>query len=286
MDKAAFRNKALGSLWGLVIGDALGAYLEFSDKNCHEILMEYKDGGPHNIRAGDWTDDTAMALAVCDSLRKGRVDLNDIMDNFTEWMNHGKYSSNGKCFDIGNATEEALSTYAATRRHSVINSQSKGNGSLMRLTPSVVYAYAHGKDFSVVEAISDLTHNNAYMHGCVQVMTGVMFSHFEGLKSTNTFAYKTRKACRPTGLAHQTLGCALWAFCNSRGFQEGLLKAVNLGGDSDTIGAVYGQIAGAWYGFDRIPPKWKTGLQCNDYLTAMFDSLVESCLQNGIICVD
>ena len=277
--KEIFKDKALGSLWGLAIGDALGAWLEFADKDHHLQVTEYMDGGPHGLEAGDWTDDTAMTLAVCDSLKNGEVDLDGIMRNFCRWMNDGEYSSNGKCFDIGFATETALKQFAKTGRHSTVNSRSKGNGSLMRLAPSVVYAFAHGKDINAVFAISDLTHRNQYIRRCVKTMANVMFDHFDSVKSGKGIGYTTREKCNPDGLAECTLKCALWAFWDSKTFDEGLLKAVNLGGDADTIGAVYGQIAGAWHGLKGIPSKWINGLKRREYLDNMFNSLVDDCIK-------
>lgn len=275
MDKD-LKNKIKGTIYGLVVGDCLGAYLEFTDKDNHEYITDYKAGGVHRLRAGDWTDDTAMALAVIDSLiqNNGKIAPDDIMNKWADWYEQGKYSSNGKCFDIGCGTLMAIRDYFSRRVAS--QQESKGNGSIMRLAPTVILDYINGNwDCKASLAVSNLTHNNKYVQDIVKTMCTVIFDHFEGVKTDIQSCYKNRREVSNSGLAGATLNSALWAFHSTNTFEEGLIAAVNLGGDSDSIGAVYGQIAGAYYGYNQIPDRWKNGIVDKIFIDKLTNGMME-----------
>ena len=88
-EKIISHDEALKLFEGLAIGDALGAYLEFSDsREPDDYLREYKEGGPHRLKAGYWTDDTSMAVAIADALQlaKGEFDPHIVMQNFCDWF--------------------------------------------------------------------------------------------------------------------------------------------------------------------------------------------------------
>src|SRR6266481_2905111 len=105
----ALNNRLRGALIGLAVGDALGAAVEFSSPGSFAPVTGYRSGGPHGLKAGEWTDDTSMALALADSIATAGWDLNDQASRYVEWWKKGKYSVNGQCFDIGYTTRMALS---------------------------------------------------------------------------------------------------------------------------------------------------------------------------------
>lgn len=254
-------DRIKGAMYGLVVGDCLGACIEFTAKDSHPFITDYQSGGPHCLRAGDWTDDTAMALAVLDSIgQNGKVDTTDIMAKFALWMSLGKYSSNGRCFDIGFGTAQAIRDFVCGNGV-VKRPDSMGNGSIMRLAPSVIYCAITGNTKCVFD-VSRLTHWNNEVDSVVQKMAfDIMIPQINtGVKTLSRSIYKTRNQCSNSGRATDTFNAALWAFQTTGTFEDGMIKAVNLGGDSDTIGAVYGQIAGSYYGYSNIPERWLNGI--------------------------
>ena len=127
-----------GALIGLAIGDALGAAVEFRSPGSFAPVTGYRSGGPHGLKAGEWTDDTSMALALAESIATAGWDLNDQADRYVEWWRTGKYSVNGRCFDIGITTRSALANYVASQNALTSGDRSdraSGNGSIMRLAP-------------------------------------------------------------------------------------------------------------------------------------------------------
>src|SRR5205823_8279711 len=109
------RDRCRGALIGLAVGDALGAAVEFKSRGSFAPVTGYRNGGPHGLKAGEWTDDTSMALALADSIASVGWDLNDQASRYVQWWKTGKYSVNGRCFDIGITTSHALSNFLATK---------------------------------------------------------------------------------------------------------------------------------------------------------------------------
>jgi len=137
-------DRRRGALIGLAIGDALGAAVEFKTPGSFTPVTHYRSGGPHGLNPGEWTDDTSMALALADSIALG-WDLNDQADRYVQWWKTGKYSVNGRCFDIGITTRSALSQFVAKKDALTSGDRSdraSGNGSIMRLA-RVPIRYCH-----------------------------------------------------------------------------------------------------------------------------------------------
>jgi ADP-ribosyl-[dinitrogen reductase] hydrolase len=131
-------DRRRGTLIGLAVGDALGAAVEFSDPGSFAPVTGYRSGGPHRLKPGEWTDDTSMALALADSIASVGWDLNDQANRYVEWWQTGKYSVNGRCFDIGITTSNALNRFLANKdalASGNSSEQSSGNGSIMRRAP-------------------------------------------------------------------------------------------------------------------------------------------------------
>ena len=271
------RNKEKGMLWGLIVGDAFGSPIQFTSKDGHPWITEMEPCPVFNLPAGYWTDDSSMALCVMDSfVRKGGYDLADIGQTFVRWLYEGYLSSkDGQAFDVGGATYTAG---LALRRGSLVNGteESQGNGSIMRFAPSYLIARALKRP-EILHEVSDLTHASARVRAVVNRFAAVLDEHMAGKRTTARSEFKTREEVNNSGWAVSTLEAALWAFNTTASFEEGLIAAVNLGGDSDTIGAVFGQIAGAHYGFEAIPDRWvkavKTWRKVDELIEGFLDAL-------------
>lgn len=286
MNKELDRYK--GALLGLAIGDALGTTLEFSPKDSFTPIKDIIGGGPFKLKAGQWTDDTSMALCMAESLIENEsFDAMDQMDKYVDWMRNGYFSSNGRCFDIGGTTYQALNEYTQTGQPFSGDDDpfSAGNGSIMRLAPTPMAFANYPKEAIIKSGSSSKTTHAATeaIHACwfmgsllIGALKGVskeelLFNNYcvvpeywnenslsKNIKDIASGQYKnkTRDEIFATGYTVKTLEAALWAFYNTNSFEEGALLAVNLGNDADTVGAVYGQIAGAYYGMSGIPNKW------------------------------
>lgn len=251
------RNSAKGMLWGLIVGDAFGSPIQFSLKDGHPYLTEMEPCPVFGLPAGYWTDDGSMALCVMDSYVKRKAyDLKDIASTFVKWLMEGYLSSiPGRAFDVGGATFSSISEFSMTG--SLVNGveKSQGNGSIMRFAPSYLIARHEGRP-EIMHEVSDLTHASRRVREVVDRFAGILDEHMDGVRTKEKSLYAEREEVNNSGWAVSTLEAALWAFNTTETFEDGLFAAVNLGGDSDSIGAVFGQIAGAYYGLDEIPKRW------------------------------
>jgi len=298
-----------GCLLGLAIGDALGAAVEFSPPGSFKPVTGFRDGGPHGLKPGEWTDDTSMALALADSIVTVGWDLNDQARRYVDWWKRGKYSVNGVCFDIGITTRDALGAFVRTgdaRSSASSHERSSGNGSIMRLAP-VPIAFgnlypARIEELSRLAAESSLpTHASAQCLSACRYMALVLaalmagesrdeilapnWSALDALRkveplhpaidevASGSFRRRKPPEIRGSGYVVHSLEAAMWAFHNAVDFSEAVLRAVNLGDDADTTGAVCGQLAGACWGVDGVPDQWRIGVAQCDMLTACADEL-------------
>ena len=279
-----------GSLFGLAIGDALGASLEFQEPGSFEPIDDMLGGGPFRLRPGDWTDDTSMALCLAESLIESRgFNAVDQMERYLKWYHKGHLSSQGWCFDVGTTTRKALLAFEASHQPfcGLTDEESAGNGSLMRLAP---IALAYGSDptaaLDMAGDSSKTTHGNkmcidacrymaALIVGALQERSKeeLLASKFTPVKdywlhrppsaeieavAMGSYKSKEPPEIQGSGFVVQSLEAALWAFHKTDTFKEGCLLAVNLGDDADTTGAVYGQLAGVYYGEKELPPEWRS----------------------------
>ncbi len=271
------RNKAKGMLWGLIVGDAFGSPIQFTEKDSHKHITEMEPCPVFGLPAGYWTDDGSMAMCIMDSyVRRGRYNLKDIGNTFVKWFHDGYLSSmDGESFDVGRATWTACQGIAFRQRYVNGDEETKGNGSIMRFAPSYLVAKREDDPAKVMHEISNLTHNSSYVREVVDRFAAVLDEHMSGKRTSKKSKYKTRSDCNNSGLAATTLESALWAFQTTTTFEDGLIAAVNLGGDSDTIGAVYGQLAGAYYGFDAIPKRWVESVKAWKKVDALIESFLD-----------
>lgn len=294
-----------GALIGLAVGDILGMPLEFKMPGSFTPVIKPVGGGPFNLEPGQWTDDTSMALCLADSLIECQgFNAIDQMNRYLRWYKEGYLSSTGQCFDIGNTVCTALESYQSTKNpfSGPLNPRSAGNGSIMRLAPIILF-FANEDHQTVLKHAADssrTTHGALEAIDSCRYLAALLLGALRGVKKDNLLAsgllqdlslwqsplvdrvrtiaegsYKRKQPpdIKGTGYVIDSLEAALWAFYNSSSFAEGALLAVNLGDDADTTGAVYGQLAGAYYGFSAIPSEWSSLLFKKDYIIEMADTL-------------
>lgn len=299
------QDRFRGSLLGLAAGDAVGTTLEFHRPGTFAPIDDMVGGGPFGLQPGQWTDDTSMALCLATSLvETGGFDPADQMDRYVRWYREGYLSSTGHCFDMGNTVRAALHRYEQSGNpySGSIDPYSAGNGSIMRLAPVVLY-YAGDPEQAIALAAdsSKTTHAApAAVDGCrylAALLLGALagepkgrllqphYTPVPGLWSVaplvpeiaavaaGSFLEKEPPEIRGSGYVAESLEAALWAFARSDNFREGCLLAVNLGDDADTTAAVYGQLAGAFYGASGIPDLWVDRLAYRDEIITLADEL-------------
>ncbi len=306
-DRDRMRDRFLGSLAGLAVGDALGTTLEFKSPGSFEPISDMVGGGPFRLKPGEWTDDTSMALCLAESLLEcGGFDPADQMRRYVRWWKEGHLSSTGSFFDIGGTISGALDSFISTGEPNSgpTHPRSAGNGSLMRLAPVPLF-YAGNPKLAVGVAgeSSRTTHGAAEALDACRYFAGLllgavrgtpkeellapMYSPAPGLWETaplapgiaevaeGSFREKEPPEIAGTGYVVKSLEAALWAFNRSSDFREGALLAVNLGNDADTTGAIYGQIAGAHYGLSGIPAEWVEKLAMREFILEFGERLFE-----------
>jgi len=263
------RDRAIGAFIGLAVGDALGTTIEFSRRDTYSPVADMIGGGPFGLKPGEWTDDTSMALCLADSLiaSGGSLDAHDLAERFVRWWREGENSVNGRCFDIGNATRSALANYIRTGEpRGDDHVRSAGNGGIMRLAPVALSARGDAdRAAALARAQSEVTHAAQECLDAAEVLARVLVAGIAGHSrdalsagaeaklatpkitavAAGAWSGKSRAEIKSSGYVVDTLEAALWAVGGSKNFEEAVLKAVNLGDDADTVGAVTGQIAGA-----------------------------------------
>ena len=291
-------DRCRGALLGLAIGDALGATVEFMPPGTFEPMIEILGGGPHGLMPGEWTDDTSMALCLAESLIECEgFNAEDQLDRYVRWWKNGHLSSTGICFDIGITTKAALEKFQETGQPSGLTSpDTAGNGSIMRMAAVPIF-YANSMDDAVMFAAqsSATTHAAEEAVDACRYMAAVMVRALWGSEkeevlapaltgelsgNVNRVAFGSFRIFNPpqirgSGYVVESLEAALWAFHNTDNFADGARMAVNLGDDADTTGAVYGQIAGAFYGQSGIPRHWVDTLAQRDLIIDYADRLYD-----------
>jgi ADP-ribosylglycohydrolase len=293
-------ERHLGCLIGLAIGDALGTTLEFTHPGEFTPIDDLIGGGPFHLKPGEWTDDTSMALCLASSLAAcNGFDPRDQMDRYLRWANQGYWSVKPYCFDIGGTVSAALRRYERTRDpySGSTSVDTAGNGSLMRLAPVAMFYAA-----SVEDAIQKSGDSSRTTHAAPQAVDacrffgGLLAAALNGASKDELLspgcvpvdglhpavaavvegAYKAGPPARADGYVVNTLHAALWAFFASQDFRSGGLLAVNLGYDADTTGAVYGQLAGAYFGLNGIPADWRQRIAMRDEIESLARQLAKN----------
>ncbi len=287
-------QRARGAFYGLLVGDALGAPVEFKKRGTfpevREMIPCTNFGG---LPAGAFTDDGSMMLCLASSIiaNKGKQGAATVLAKYSKWALEGYMSSIDRCFDIGNTIREAILDYC---RNNVLEAATSepykaGNGSLMRIAPiPIVWNASPSEAWRQGEISSRTTHTNpeciwacGFFSALCAMAIGSAATKETLLNYTRdhygskykSFEGKTRDQIRTSGYVVHTLEAALWAFFSTETFEDGLILIVNMGDDADTVGAVFGCLAGAYYGIDAIPARWRGALLKPELLEDTFRGL-------------
>lgn len=304
------RERILGGLWGSLVGDALGVPVEFKDREEVQAdpVKDMRGHGSHRQPPGTWSDDSSLLLCSADSLVRYEFDTGDMGKRFLAWYREELWTPHGKVFDIGVATSRALVRIAGGMRAEVAGGDdqfSNGNGSLMRILPvSIRFADSPTKNLlDQVHRASAITHRHPRSQMACGFFTLVIRELLNSQDASEAFtnalatfrsfyepdpwwgaeldyfqmllagdlAQRPESEIDSGGYVLNTLPASLWCLLNTRSFEECVLRAVNLGGDTDTTGCVAGGLAGVHYGVSAIPEKWRQALARHDDVETLFN---------------
>ena len=299
------RERFQGALQGLAIGDALAAATQYRRPGSFAAVGDLLGGGPFELPRGAWSDDTAMALCLAESLAAtGSCDARDQVTRYSRWQREGYLSATGQCLGITASTAQALAS--AQWRHQPYagshDPQQLHPEALSRVAPVVLYAFANSAQ--AVELAADVARTTsqaplvldacrllaAMLHAALrgearaQVLSppaSVFAAHALRAQVAAIGAEKCLDGAPPAdanGNVLAVLALARWAFGSTTNFRDGALRAVNLGGHSDVIGAVYGQLAGAFYGLSAVPRGWREALVHAEQIAQLADHLLRDAL--------
>jgi ADP-ribosyl-[dinitrogen reductase] hydrolase len=310
MTSLSERNRIAGGLWGAVVGDALGVPVEFQDRATVQAdpVTGVRGYGTHHQPPGTWSDDSSLLLCSTESLVHHEFDTEDMGKRFVRWYRAELWTPHGTVFDVGVATARALGRIAAGVRAEVAggdDQSSNGNGSLMRILP-VALRFASlpvAEMLDRVHRASAITHRHPrsqlacglYALVTRELLTGASIPKaFEAAVAAFRSFYephprwsveldsfhllldgglgkRSEAEIESTGYVIHTLTASLWCLLTTDSFEECVLKAVNLGGDTDTTGCVAGGLAGVHYGFAAIPEKWQRSLARHEEVDSLFE---------------
>jgi ADP-ribosyl-[dinitrogen reductase] hydrolase len=273
-------DRSVGALLGLAIGDALGAPAEGKPRDSYPRLTAFAPSPGHGIAGGEWTDDTAMAVCLAQSLLAcDGFDPGDLMQRFLRWYRHGENSCGAAGAGISPTTSATLERFERTGRLDAAEAAGNaGNGCIMRLAP---VAIRWRKDGAAAERVAReqarLTHTAPEAVEAAarlaSILVGALGGGDKAVLVPRALGAAPREAISSAPRAGDTLEAALWCVCRTDDFASALIEAVNLGGDTDTIGAVTGQIAGALFGAAAIPEAWRAGLRDGARLRRLAEEL-------------
>ncbi len=294
--KGQSMDKVYAGILGLVVGDALGVPVEFQKRGAFRVT-DMTGYGTYNQPPGTWSDDSSLTLATLESLgRLGRIDPEDIMQNFVLWLEEGKFTPYGEVFDVGVGTRRAILRYADGTDAQACGGTShmdNGNGALMRILPLAFLPHTPQE----VRQVGRLTHAHEisqtacglYIHLAEILLTGMplqdaMASLAQLSPVTQTEEFRriawigrlSRDEIRSSGYVVDTLEAALWCLWTTGNYRDCVLAAVNLGEDTDTVAAVAGGIAGLYYGTggaNGIPEEWMRQIPRREWIQGLCDGL-------------
>lgn len=308
-------NYCLNGIMGLCVGDALGVPVEFySRKDLDENpVTDMRSYGSHNQPKGTWSDDTSMTLCLMQSLLNG-LNYYDIAKKFHMWLMEGYMTPYGRTFDNGIATFKALLNFEKgiePLKCGGTSEDDNGNGSLMRILPMAFYLKNMDENkFNIIKNVSSITHAHPrsfiacciYVETAIQLINGLSLdSAFEQAKEKTYNFFKDNENCyeeikmyknilldskgyknkkreniKSSGYVVDTLDSCMWCLFCSDSYKTAVLNAVNLGDDTDTVGAVTGGLAGIIYGYEAIPKQWLNVIAKKEEIETLCNCLYEN----------
>lgn len=307
------RNFSKNILIGSAVGDALGVPVEFKSrqdlqKNPVTDMIGY---GTYNMPPGTFSDDSSMMFCLAESLCNG-YNVNDIAEKFQMWMHEAYWTADGEVFDVGISTRKAINRLRVVKNPTEAGSTAEsdnGNGSLMRILPLAIFT----KDLSIderceiVKEVSSITHaHNRSVLACIYYIEFALnvldaenlveaylntnfwlklfleendiykneFQYFERILSGKLIDLKEDEI-RSTGYVIDSLEASIWCLLHTNSYKDCVLKAVNLGHDTDTIACIAGGIAGIYYDIETIPTNWIQQLARVDDILHLAEQLEE-----------
>lgn len=287
------KNKLKAGIIGHLVGDALGVPVEFKSREelKKDPVSDMRGYGTYNQAPGTWSDDSSLTLCLMESLLNG-YDLNDQAEKFISWLDDAYWTARGETFDVGNTTRTSIARLRQGIKPTAAGAggeRDNGNGSLMRILPLAFYLLdtTAEEKFKKTKEVSSLTHSHPRsILGCYLYLdfaqrliigTGLRQSYEQTVEHIYQFIQKdnftselkyynlilagsikdlAEAEIKSSGYVVDTLEAVFWVLLNSNSYQEAVLKAVNLGEDTDTIAAITGGLAGIYYGFKEIPQNW------------------------------
>lgn len=281
-------------LFGIAVGDALGVPVEFKSRQAIEQnpVTEMKGFGTYSLPAETFSDDSSLAFCTAEALTQ-EFSLKNIGDNFVAWLNQNYWTARGSIFDVGITTSQAIRRIqngCMPELAGGLDISDNGNGSLMRILPLLVYITDKqlADRYQIIKQVSSITHAHIrsviacfyYIEFARKITHGIdkfkiysrlkteiadhlnfllinpaEISLFDRLLNENIYEMSDNEICSGGYVLH-TLEASIWCLMTTGDYKTATLKAVNLGEDTDTTGAVTGGLAGMLYGFDTIPKGW------------------------------
>ncbi len=288
-------NPVRDAILGLVVGDALGVPVEFEERETlkKNPVTDMKGYGTYKQPPGTWSDDSSLALCLADELTKG-FSLQNIAESFVNWLYNNHWTPRGEVFDVGNTTGAAIERLKegfSPEESGIKNEKSNGNGALMRILPLLFYVRRNQNDlerYEIIRKVSAITH--AHVRSALSCFYYLEFAGLlmedhgpkEAYKEANLrfLRLADKLSVEPEEMAHferltngeidtlpedkiytdtyviYTLEASIWVILVTDNYKEAVLKAVNLGKDTDTTAAVAGGLAGLLYTTEGIPENW------------------------------
>lgn len=297
-----FLDKAKAVVVGHAVADALGVPAEFRTREQlrNDPIKDMVGYGTHNVPLGSWSDDTSMTLCELDGIMGDTISFDIIMHNFAAWLQRGEFTPTGKMFDVGYTCNCAVLNYLSGKQYyecGLSDERSNGNGSLMRIHPFALFVYrmdgSDAEKIAIIEEGSTLTHAHSRSKiGCgiysfvlwellnspteqsVRIGLNKAKAFYEGEAELShyarlfdeSFEHLPESEIKSDGYVVSSLEAAIWCLINTASYKDCVLRAVNLGEDTDTVAAIAGSLAGALYGYDEIPLAWRKKLLRLDYI--------------------
>lgn len=307
-------EKMKAGIMGFAVGDALGVPVEFLNRDLlqRRPLKEMIGYGSHRVPEGTWSDDTSLMIAAMDSIKEnGDVNFDDIMYKFTEWVNYAKYTATDELFDIGISTSKAISNFKRGEKPTNCGTKGineNGNGSLMRILPFVYYLkfsnFSEEEKTILINQASALTHAHEISQLGCKIYTDYVTLLLDGvdkvkaldlLKEIDYNKYYSNDSIkvyqrilkgdlksldidqiRSSGYVVDSLEASLWCTVKNDTYEDAVVAAINLGEDTDTIGAITGSLNGIIYGKNNIPERWLNKLRKKDYLEELSNQFIST----------
>ncbi len=302
MKQEEFYKKVKAIIFGHAVGDAVGGPVQFEERSERDRfpVTDMTPFGDPRFPKGAWSDDTSMSLCAMDALAKHGLDFKAVMENFKSWLFENEFTPTGVTFDVGRACFRSVEEFSRNAMfaegHGRCGENENGNGSLMRIYPFSLYLGC--SDFPLDGKIAYLHRASALTHAHPRSCIGCGIYSFvlweilenptkqgikEGLRNAKAyyqgepelkyylrlfderFDLLPRNEIKSSGYVVDTLEAAVWCLLTTENYRDCILKAVNLGLDTDSVGAVAGSLAGLLYGFEGIPEDWRNSLLKKEY---------------------